>query len=109
MSIASRAREEIQALKPYAAASQVDDTIRLNANEAPWASRDDRFRRPLNRYPEVRPTRLQAALARRYGCDHSELHFIYDRSSTSPGVGYHIPLKVLIIVLEHDSGSELHF
>lgn len=31
------------------------------------------FRRPLNRYPEVRPAGLQARLAERFGCEPSEL------------------------------------
>jgi histidinol-phosphate aminotransferase len=73
VTIASLARAEIRALKPYEAAIQVDDTIRLNANEAPWCSSGDRFRRPLNRYPEIRPARLRAALSDRYGCDASNL------------------------------------
>lgn len=68
MTIARLARDEIQTLKPYEAAVQVDDTIRLNANEAPWTSSGDRFRRPLNRYPEIRPAQLRSALAGRYGC-----------------------------------------
>ena len=68
MSIANLARAEIRALKPYEAAIQVDDTIRLNANEAPWTSSGDHFRRPLNRYPEIRPAGLRLALADRYGC-----------------------------------------
>jgi len=68
MSITSLARPEIQALKPYEAAIQVDDTIRLNANEAPWKSSSDHFRRPLNRYPEIRPAGLRAMLSSRYGC-----------------------------------------
>ena len=62
MSIVSRARPEIQALKAYQAAEQVDDTVRLNANESPYTSLAGNFRRPLNRYPEVRPLALQAAL-----------------------------------------------
>lgn len=69
MSIATIAREGIRSLQPYEAAVQVDDTIRLNANEAPWTSSQDHFRRPLNRYPEIRPARLRSALAGRYGCD----------------------------------------
>jgi histidinol-phosphate aminotransferase len=73
MSIAKLARTEIQALKPYAAAVQVDDTVRLNANEAPWTSSGDHFRRPLNRYPEIRPAGLRAALAERYGCNAESL------------------------------------
>jgi len=68
MSITTLARAEIQALKPYEAAIQVDDTIRLNANEAPWKSSGDHFRRPLNRYPEIRPAVLRAMLSSRYGC-----------------------------------------
>jgi len=73
MSITKLARPEIQALKPYEAAIQVDDTIRLNANEAPWTSSGDHFRRPLNRYPEIRPAQLRAALAARYGCAEANL------------------------------------
>jgi len=73
MTIAKLARSEIQALKPYEAAAQVDDTIRLNANEAPWTSSTDHFRRPLNRYPELRPSRLRTGLAARYGCSESQL------------------------------------
>jgi len=68
MSIANLVRAEIRALKPYEAAIQVNDTIRLNANEAPWTSSTDTFRRPLNRYPEIRPAALRVALAERYGC-----------------------------------------
>ena len=68
MSIVQVARKDIQKLRPYEAAVQVDDTIRLNANEAPWRSSGESFRRPLNRYPEIRPTKLGALLAQRYGC-----------------------------------------
>lgn len=73
MSITSLARPEIQALHAYSAAEQVDDTIRLNANESPQISSIGSFRRPLNRYPEVRPQRLRDALAGRFGCASSEL------------------------------------
>jgi histidinol-phosphate aminotransferase len=73
MTIASLARPEIRALQPYEAAVQVADAIRLNANEAPWTSGVGDFRRPLNRYPEVRPTRLRGALAGRYGCAEDQL------------------------------------
>ena len=69
MTIASLARPEIQALVPYEAAVQVAD----NANEAPWTSRVDRFERPLNRYPEIRPSALQSILAERYGCNEDRL------------------------------------
>ncbi|MEM8815706.1 MAG: histidinol-phosphate transaminase [Pseudomonadota bacterium] len=69
MSIVDLARPELRDLQPYEAAIQVDDTIRLNANEAPWSSSNaGDFRRPLNRYPEIRPARLQKALAARFGC-----------------------------------------
>jgi histidinol-phosphate aminotransferase len=69
MSIVNLIRPEIRALRPYHAAEQVNDTIRLNANESPWSATDDHFRRPLNRYPEVRPAKLRSVLADRYGCD----------------------------------------
>lgn len=73
MSIVTLARPEIQALQPYDAAEQVDDTVRLNANESPAVSAAGQFRRPLNRYPEVRPRKLQAALATRFECEPDEL------------------------------------
>jgi histidinol-phosphate aminotransferase len=60
-------------MRPYRAAEQVADTIRLNANESPWAAVDDRFRRPLNRYPEIRPAGLRSLLAKRYDCNPSNL------------------------------------
>jgi histidinol-phosphate aminotransferase len=73
MSIVKLARPEIQALHTYDAAEQVDDTIRLNANESPRRCSIGNFRRPLNRYPEVRPQNLQRALAKRFGCKHDQL------------------------------------
>ncbi len=73
MSIVSRARPDIQALEAYQAAEQLEDTIRLNANESPYASTVGNFRRPLNRYPEVRPLALQAALASRFACKPEQL------------------------------------
>lgn len=73
MSIAKLARPEIQALRAYQAAAQVDDTVRLNANESPELSSIGNFRRPLNRYPEVRPLWLQEALAARFGCRGEQL------------------------------------
>ena len=72
MSIAALARPEVRDLKPYEAAAQVEGTIRLNANEAPWSG-SDAFRRPLNRYPEIRPARLRETLASRFGCPASKL------------------------------------
>ena len=73
MSIAELAREELRSLQPYEAAQQVDSTIRLNANEAPWSSCADRFRRPLNRYPEIRPGSLAQTLGAYFDCDPSRL------------------------------------
>jgi histidinol-phosphate aminotransferase len=73
MSITRLARPEIRALKPYSAAAQVSDTTRLNANESPWPNSSDHFQRPLNRYPEVRPVALHAALASRFGCSAAQL------------------------------------
>jgi histidinol-phosphate aminotransferase len=73
VSVVKLARPEIQALRPYEAAEQVDDTIRLNANESPRTVNTGGFRRPLNRYPEVRPSGLQRALASRFGCQPEEL------------------------------------
>ena len=73
MGIAKLARPEIRAIHAYDAAEQVDDTVRLNANESPRRSTIGNFRRPLNRYPEVRPQKLQKALANRFGCRDDEL------------------------------------
>lgn len=73
MTIAELARPELRALRPYEAAQQVEDTIRLNANEAPWTSTADHFRRPLNRYPEIRPKRLAKALGDYFACDPERL------------------------------------
>lgn len=73
MSVVRLARPEIQALHAYEAAEQIDDTIRLNANESPRTTGSGRFRRPLNRYPEVRPLGLQRALAQRFGCEPEQL------------------------------------
>ena len=73
MSIVRLARPEIQALSAYKPAAQVDDTVRLNANESPLCNPMDGFRRPLNRYPEVRPKWLQESLASRFGCATDQL------------------------------------
>jgi histidinol-phosphate aminotransferase len=73
VSIVSLARPEIRALHTYDAAEQVDDTIRLNANESPRGCSIGNYRRPLNRYPEVRPQQLQRALAQRFGCEPDQL------------------------------------
>ena len=73
MSITHLVRPDIRGMRAYDAAEQVDDTIRLNANESPRQSTIGNFRRPLNRYPEVRPQKLQKALAKRFGCAVDEL------------------------------------
>ena len=73
MSAVKLARPEIQALAPYSAADQVDDAVRLNANEVAWTRNNDSFRRPLNRYPEVRPAGLGIELAEHYGCETNSL------------------------------------
>jgi histidinol-phosphate aminotransferase len=73
MSIVELARPEIRRLHAYEAAEQVADTIRLNANESPHDCAIGNFRRPLNRYPEVRPQALQRALAERFGCEPQQL------------------------------------
>jgi len=73
VSIVKLARPAIQAMRPYEAAIQVDDTVRLNANESPRISPIGNFRRPLNRYPEVRPRKLQQVLAARFGCTAEQL------------------------------------
>jgi histidinol-phosphate aminotransferase len=73
MSITRLVRPELRAMHAYDAAEQVDDTIRLNANESPRRSTIGNFRRPLNRYPEVRPQKLQTALAKRFGCRADQL------------------------------------
>lgn len=73
MSITRLVRPELREMHAYDAAEQVDDTIRLNANESPRRSTVGDFRRPLNRYPEVRPQKLQSALAQRFGCSPEQL------------------------------------
>lgn len=73
MSIVSLVRPEIQALHAYNAAEQMDDTLRLNANESPLINTFGNFRRPLNRYPELRPQRLQAALAEHFACANDQI------------------------------------
>ena len=53
------ARSDILALRSYKPGAQIEDTIRLNANEAPVSSGAG----ALNRYPEVHPFRLRDRLA----------------------------------------------
>lgn len=73
MSITRLVRPDIRGMRAYEAAEQIDDTIRLNANESPRQNPIGNFRRPLNRYPEVRPQKLQKELAKRFGCAVDEL------------------------------------
>lgn len=63
------ARQEILELKSYKPGAQIGDTIRLNANEAPWSSDGD----GLNRYPEVHPQRLRRRLAELFGVSPANL------------------------------------
>ncbi|MEQ9564198.1 MAG: aminotransferase class I/II-fold pyridoxal phosphate-dependent enzyme, partial [Woeseiaceae bacterium] len=68
---ANLARSQIARLKPYAAAAQQQQTIRLNANEAYWDVAKDATNQgsqhQLNRYPQVRPWQLRDRLAALYG------------------------------------------
>jgi len=63
MSHVPTAREDILALRSYIAGEQIDDTIRLNANEAPQSHWIDSDQAALNRYPEVRPQTLRERMA----------------------------------------------
>jgi histidinol-phosphate aminotransferase len=65
LSIELLARDEIRRLQPYQTARQVKGMVRLNANEAPWSG-DGSNGDGLNRYPEIRPVKLQARLAAHY-------------------------------------------
>lgn len=67
MGIDSLVRPEILNLKRYVTARQESATVRMNANELPWPSQVDSASVPLNRYPEIRPQKLQEVLADYYG------------------------------------------
>ncbi len=73
MSIDAIVRPEIATLKAYVTAEQVSATVRLNANEAPRSPWQPDTRNGLNRYPEIRPQRLQARLATLFGTDPATL------------------------------------
>ncbi len=75
MSVVDLVRPELAGMSPYKAAEQVVDTVRLNANESPFDTASQQFRRPLNRYPEIRPQRLRSLLATRFGCAENQLLF----------------------------------
>lgn len=61
------ARDDILALRSYKAGKQVDNTIRLNANEAPSSHWFDGDQLSLNRYPEVHPLALRDRMASLFG------------------------------------------
>lgn len=63
MNVVPAARQDILGLKSYQPGAQISNTIRLNANEAPWTSGGTR----LNRYPEVHPHALRKRLAELFG------------------------------------------
>jgi len=73
MSIDAIVRPEIATLKAYVTAEQVSAAVRLNANEAPRSPWQPDTRDGLNRYPEIRPQRLQARLATLFGTDPATL------------------------------------
>lgn len=73
MSIDSLARPEIRNLQAYETAMQEVDSIRLNANEAPWANGIHANGLELNRYPELRPQLLHRRLAAHYGVPRDNL------------------------------------
>ncbi|MCC7258539.1 MAG: histidinol-phosphate transaminase [Gammaproteobacteria bacterium] len=60
-------RPDLRTLRPYRSAQFEDGLVRLNANESPWRPPGDDSGPGLNRYPEPRPARLTAGLARHYG------------------------------------------
>lgn len=73
MSIEAIVRPEIATLRAYVTAEQVSATVRLNANEAPHSPWQADTRDGLNRYPEIRPQRLQARLAQLFDADPAAL------------------------------------
>jgi histidinol-phosphate aminotransferase len=71
MSIENLARREIRELRAYETAVRADGAIRLHANEASWSR--DAGASSLNRYPELRPTELQARMAEQFGVSKDNL------------------------------------
>ncbi|MEQ8206309.1 MAG: histidinol-phosphate transaminase [Woeseia sp.] len=65
MSIDQLARPEIARLQAYVTAEQQPDTVRLNANEAPYSPTLENSE--LNRYPQIRPDAIIERLAGLYG------------------------------------------
>lgn len=60
-------RKEILSLRTLTTGTQEQDSIRLNANEAPDSHRAADDYLGLNRYPEVRPSELRSSMAELYG------------------------------------------
>ncbi|MBM4196494.1 MAG: histidinol-phosphate transaminase [Gammaproteobacteria bacterium] len=73
MELAQFVRPEIRTMRPYRSAQFEAGLVRLNANENPWRPPGDTTAAGLNWYPEPRPARLTAALARHYGIAVDEL------------------------------------
>jgi len=67
------ARPDLRAFVPYDAASPDRGVARLHANESVWRHDWDDTREGLNRYPDPRPARLIARLARLYDVPAEEL------------------------------------
>ena len=63
MTGAPAARGDILALASYQPGAQIDDTVRLNANEVPLA----RDGTTLNRYPQIHPVELRDRMADLFG------------------------------------------
>ncbi len=71
MSIESLARPEIRELRVYETTVQANGATRLHANESSWTWDSDAG--SMNRYPELRPTELQARLSERFGVETEKL------------------------------------
>jgi histidinol-phosphate aminotransferase len=80
MNVDELARPEIRALRPYVTAEQVAATVRLNANEAPYAPGQASNADGLNRYPAIRPAALRTRLARLFSA--SERNLLVTRGSS---------------------------
>ncbi len=72
-SLVELVRPDLRHMRPYRSARFEDGCVRLNANESPWRPPGDASGPGLNRYPEPRPLRLTAGLARHYGVPTGQL------------------------------------